>query len=846
MSVPQQAVDEILAVRANQDREEAARRLADANALRAEFVQRFPMAGWADLDLERYALGTDVEGGSACWWIEFKTKPVGSISGGSAAKHLLWRRPDGSWAWPTQYASVGEAWEAVRAGFVEMLQLAQQRDFRGAFEVAALTGAKALRMKTLYLYFPDDLLPIFNQRHLEHFFGRLGSEVPAGSSMDANRALLELLRSVPEFSEISNQELMFLLYAWTHPQSRGQIVKIAPGERGRSWDECLAGGYICVGWDDVGDLREFASKDEFRKAFRDAYPYRGNEAQVTRKSNEVWTLIELAPGDRVIANRGTTEVLGIGTVTDAGYSWRPDRDEMRHTVAVEWDTSHAGPIDAVKAWATTTVKKVPDTLYRSIVSGGVVAGTSVGDFEIDGLYREIEESLTRRGQVILFGPPGTGKTYAARRAGVWLLSGGIASSDAAGVLGDAEAFTRAEKRMSSTRPRRQQAWFMVANPSHWSWERLFEDGTTNYSFGRLQRNFPKVRAGDLVIGYSATPDKRVVALATVTGEYDPDAPDDKALTLEPLGKVANGVTYDELGADPLLAESEPMRMRCQGTLFALTGSEADRLLAELAQRDSRLGELIGAGVQRLTRVTFHPSYTYEDFVEGFRPQATSTGQLDLTLVDGVFKQVCLAAAAAPDQRFVVIIDEINRGNIPKILGELITLLEADKRGLTVRLPQSGDEFSVPPNVHIIGTMNTADRSIQLMDTALRRRFAFIELLPDTEALAGAVAGGLALDVFLDNLNERIRAIVGREKQIGHALFFRGGDTIDTAEEFAAVFRHELLPLLQEYLYESWGPLAELLGEVIVDEEAQRLTDVVADAEALCAALATQFGAAAAA
>ncbi len=220
--------------------------------------------------------------------------------------------------------------------------------------------------------------------------------------------------------------------------------------------------------------------------------------------------------------------------------------------------------------------------------------------------------------------------------------------------------------------------------------------------------------------------------------------------------------------------------------------------------------------------------------------------LDLVMVDGVFKRVCDAARAHPHTRYVVLIDEINRGNIPKIFGELITLIEKDKRGLTVQLPQSGVSFAVPPNVLIIGTMNTADRSVHLLDTALRRRFTFLELLPESDRLEGATAGALALDVFLDGLNEQIRRRFGREKQIGHAMFFHEAGIVDTPESFAAMFHFELLPLLQEYLYEDYGELKNILGDVI-DAGAERVAaDVEDDPAALCAKLAAKFGASASA
>ncbi|HII05829.1 MAG TPA: AAA domain-containing protein [Methanotrichaceae archaeon] len=222
---------------------------------------------------------------------------------------------------------------------------------------------------------------------------------------------------------------------------------------------------------------------------------------------------------------------------------------------------------------------------------------------------------------------------------------------------------------------------------------------------------------------------------------------------------------------------------------------------------------------------FHPAYGYEDFIEGYRPEQAD-GQMIFTLRDGVFKRLCKDALDAPETSFYLIIDEINRGDIPRIIGELMTILEKDKRGKSITLPTSGEQFKVPSNVHIIGTMNTADRSIALLDAALRRRFGFIELMPDPSVLGDSTVKGINLGGWLDALNRKICDHVVRDArnlQIGHSYLLKDdGTPIADFSEFARALHEEIIPLLEEYCYEDYTTLEKILGSGIVDANDQKI------------------------
>lgn len=221
---------------------------------------------------------------------------------------------------------------------------------------------------------------------------------------------------------------------------------------------------------------------------------------------------------------------------------------------------------------------------------------------------------------------------------------------------------------------------------------------------------------------------------------------------------------------------------------------------------------------------FHPNYSYEDFIEGYRPEVADR-KMGFALRDGIFKTICRDAEARPAEPFYLIIDEINRGDLPRIMGELLTVIEKGRRGQPILLPLSGALLRVPANLFVIGTMNTADRSIALLDTALRRRFGFIELLPDAAVLGDEVLEGIPLGPWLTSLNQRICQFLGRDArnlQIGHSYLMDADRPVSDFGRFSKQIQEEIVPLLEEYCYEDYTALERILGKGLVDLASQRV------------------------
>ncbi len=418
-------------------------------------------------------------------------------------------------------------------------------------------------------------------------------------------------------------------------------------------------------------------------------------------------------------------------------------------------------------------------------------------------------------------------------------------------------------------------WMLNASPKIWSFSGIEVGAVQSYTLynengnkRRIFQNFLDARAGDMVIGYESTPVKQIVALAKISAEQDGEK-----IYFEKTEGLSIPIDYATLKACPELAHMEYFSMQ-QGSLFKLTRGEYNFLMDLIrdknplvvkqntekyektdflsqvfmsAQRYDTLVAVLknkkniilqgapGVGKTfaakrlaysimgekddtRIEFVQFHQNYSYEDFMMGYKP---SENGFELKM--GIFYRFCQKAANQPEKDFFFIIDEINRGNMSRIFGELLMLIEKDYRGTKTTLAYNGISFSVPANLYIIGMMNTADRSLAMIDYALRRRFSFFEMEPgfDSEGFV-RYQNELNNETF-NQLIEKIKELnkeiasdrsLGRGFCIGHSYFSNWKESTD--EKMQAALDFDILPMLDEYWFDDTAKLqrwSNILHEV---------------------------------
>jgi 5-methylcytosine-specific restriction protein B len=580
-----------------------------------------------------------------------------------------------------------------------------------------------------------------------------------------------------------------------YEENRRKVWVIAPGDGAIEWDEFYKTETIGISWRAIGDLNKYDDRETLRDRLIDVYP----DLSKNHKNNSLalWEFSKvMKPGDILIPKKGITHYLGYGIVS-SDYYYDEKRGEYPHMRKVNWIKKGEWPEEV-----HTIVKKTLTDMTK---------------------YPQYVDRLRR-------------------------------------LIGiEQEAVI----------PKKINYWWLNANPKYWridDFEIGQEQSYTTYSEKGNKRStfeyFHAAKPGDLVLGYATTPVKKVIAVFEITKAAHADEDSgEEIISFTILKFLPDPISWAQLKEMPELKDCEVLRNN-QGSLFKVTKAEYDAILnreieteyeeytmkqalKEFFIEEENLNNILnslnykrniilqgppGTGKTFMAKrlaylllgekdkakvemVQFHQSYSYEDFIQGFRPHDNGSFRLE----NGVFYRFCKKAQSDPDKKYFFIIDEINRGNLSKIFGELMLLIEKDKRGpdnaVSLTYTQSSElKFHIPDNVYIIGTMNTADRSLAVVDYALRRRFAFINVMPVfNQKFRNTLIDNGADEGIADKVIERITALngqiiddknLGKGFQIGHSYFCDPDNMEGDENWYRFVIHHEVGPLLDEYWFDN--------------------------------------------
>ena len=600
--------------------------------------------------------------------------------------------------------------------------------------------------------------------------------------------------------------------------------KIAPGKNAVAWPEWMERGFVAIGWPELGDLSNIDRAEFDKRAAKCA-----KEHEYSKGMSQVWTFRQIRPGDRIIANQGKHTIVGIGTVV-GGYEFEPgthtvEGEDFPHQIKVQWDDTVPKPVEQY-GWQRTIVELSKDDFEALLAQEPVT--------EAKPKKPEAPPPPPDPRNIILYGPPGTGKTYGTVRRALEL------------VLGPEKLEGLSEKGLTALfreHQTRGQIEFVTFHQA--------------YGYEEFVEGLRPVldQSGEQDVRYELHDGvfKRIAIKAAAEGLRDqPETPEFDELWTRLVAELTEAderVAKSQTGKDYRVELTSRKNIRVRPCEVDTDGNVTS--VAEGHQTASKEN----ARLYWNHRSELGPepeAFTYEKTTDLFARERGGTGGNHYTalwIVYGQLLGLSRSAAArkqelvdkrarvqqaldkptaggasfsftAQSPQYVLIVDEINRGNVSKILGELITLLEPDKRlgaRAELKLPLSYSpthRFAVPPNLHVLGTMNTADRSIALMDVALRRRFTFEELMPTVGVIRDILRKrvpdkpliDLVTDLF-DTLNSRIRFLYDRDHQLGHSYFLDVG----SLEDLRQVFVDRVIPLLIEYFYGAWDKICMVLG-----------------------------------
>lgn len=758
-----------------------------------QFQDTFPLERLADMPLEDYT-NLNKEN-SFCYWLESRTSDLGSIWGGSSYKFGIYRyknKPsatdnrilcDDQYAWYAKYgkATAQEAYKLVLEAVKEVANAAKEHNLEAIDNIDTL--GDTVKWKIAFLYSEENLIPIYNHGMLEKLAAHFGLENPKERKISELQHFLWERKGDADLYDYYDSLLEIIRQTASNAEGV-QTWIYSPGEGACKWDECVANQQMYLGWDEMGDLEQYENREAMKTRMKELY---GEGKEYRNDSLATWEFVhEMNIGDVVFAKKGRGCIIGRGVVTGE-YEYDEERDEFIHCRSVDWNKTGEWNIQEALVMKTlTNLTSYPDYVKKL---NALVEGNSTTE---------------------------NGHNY----------------------------------------------WWLCANPKIWSiagWAVGEEQDYTLYNTAgnkrRIFQHFLDARTGDKVICYEANPTKQITGLAVISKESDGER-----ICFKKEETLASPIDLSIIKSMPELAGMEFL-VNPNGSFFHLTEKEYTTLLnlirdendeaapttpTETYTRENFLKEVYMSGedfdtLQRLVRmkknvilqgapgvgktfcarrlawammgekdesrvalIQFHQNYSYEDFVMGYKPSGSS-----FELQKGLFYKFCTTAANHPDREYFFIIDEINRGNLSKIFGELLMLIEKDYRGEKLTLAYKDEKFAVPTNLYLIGMMNTADRSLALIDYALRRRFSFFEMHPgfDSEGFKAYLTE--KNNTHLNKLTERLKELncqiaaddsLGRGFEIGHSYLCTTGTVND--EWLKSVVAYDIIPMLQEYWFDN--------------------------------------------